>query len=28
MKELKQLVLDAVAPSRDLGHVDAKDSKA
>ncbi len=28
MKELKQLVRDAVAPSRDLGHVDAKDSKA
>ena len=28
MKELKQLVRDAVAPSRDLGHVDAKESKA
>jgi selenoprotein W-related protein len=27
MKELKQLVRDTVAPSRDLGHVDAKDSK-
>jgi len=27
IKELKQLVRDAVAPGRDLGHVDAKDSK-
>ncbi len=27
MKELKQLVRDTVALSRDLGHVDAKDSK-
>jgi len=26
MKELKQLVRDAVAPGRDLGHVDGKDS--
>ena len=27
MKELKQLVRDAVAPGRDLGHVDTKNPK-
>jgi selenoprotein W-related protein len=27
IKELKQLVRDRIAPGRDLGHVDAKDSK-
>ncbi len=26
MKELKQLVRDRIAPGRDLGHVDNKDS--
>ena len=26
MKELKQLVRDTIAPGRDLGHVDNKDS--
>lgn len=26
MKELKQLVRDEVAPERDLGHVEAKES--
>jgi selenoprotein W-related protein len=28
IKELKQLVRDAVSPGRDLGHVDDKDHKA
>lgn len=28
MKELKQLVRDAVAPGRDLGHVDSKEPKS
>jgi selenoprotein W-related protein len=27
IKELKQLVRDRIAPGRDLGHVEAKDSK-
>ena len=27
IKELKQMVRDRVAPDRDLGHVDTKESK-